>query len=104
LNKREIAAFPLGTVRKTSHVGLPDLISKLMASYQEHSSLRSVVYKKKGEITVQYFNFRPAKPIMDRIDAMIAEDYNLTHHELDSVVNYDIKYRMGKELEGSIDT
>jgi hypothetical protein len=27
--------------------------------------------------------------------------YNFTHAELDFIINYDIKYRMGKELEES---
>jgi hypothetical protein len=29
----------------------------------------------------------------------LAEHYGFTQEELDFIINYDIKYRMGKELE-----
>ena len=37
---------------------------------------------------------------MPEIDALLAEHYGLSAEELDFVINYDIKYRMGDELEG----
>jgi len=40
------------------------------------------------------------KPIIDQIDSLLAQHYGFTHSELDFIINYDIKYRMGKELEG----
>jgi hypothetical protein len=30
----------------------------------------------------------------------LASQYGFTEEELDFIINYDIKYRMGKELEG----
>jgi hypothetical protein len=39
------------------------------------------------------------KPIIDRIDSLLVQHYGFTHEELDFIINYDIKYRMGKELE-----
>ena len=41
-----------------------------------------------------------SKPIMDEIDKVLAVHYGFTDEELDFIINYDIKYRMGKELEG----
>ena len=35
----------------------------------------------------------------DEIDAILAKHYGLTNEELDFIINYDIKYRMGKELD-----
>ena len=32
---------------------------------------------------------------MDRIDQALAKDYGFTDEELDFVINYDIKFRMG---------
>ncbi|MDP2060943.1 MAG: hypothetical protein U1C58_08635 [Flavobacteriaceae bacterium] len=32
-------------------------------------------------------------------DTVLAEYYDFTEEELDFIINYDIKYRMGKELE-----
>ena len=40
------------------------------------------------------------KPIIDQIGSLLAQHYGFTHSELDFIINYDIKYRMGKELCG----
>ena len=41
--------------------------------------------------------FRPSlsKPIIDEIDTILAKHYGFTEEELDYIINYDIKYRMG---------
>ena len=39
-----------------------------------------------------------SKHIIDEIDKTLAECYNFTEEELDFIINYDIKYRMGEEL------
>ena len=39
------------------------------------------------------------KPIIDKIDKVLAKHYGFTEEELDFIINYDIKYRMGDELE-----
>jgi hypothetical protein len=44
-----------------------------------------------------------SKPILDEIDIVLARDYGLTEEELDFIVNYDIKYRMGADAESSVD-
>ena len=76
---------------------IDELLSTLMQSYNDNSMLRTVRYKNKGNVTVQYFNFRPSKPIIDEIDQELAEHYGFTEEELDFIINYDIKYRMGRE-------
>jgi hypothetical protein len=40
-----------------------------------------------------------AKPIIDAIDAVLAEHYGFTAEELDFIINYDIKYRLGAETD-----
>jgi hypothetical protein len=40
-----------------------------------------------------------AKPIIDEIDQVLAAHYGFTDEELDFIINYDIKYRMGREAE-----
>ena len=39
-----------------------------------------------------------SKPIIDEIDKVLAKHYGFTEEELDFIINYDIKYRMGDEL------
>ena len=98
LNKREIVSFPVpSTVSPTTQQVLDELLTTLMQSYKANSSLRTVRYKGMGNVTIQYFNFRPSKPIIDEIDRVLAEHYGFTEEELDFIINYDIKYRMGRE-------
>ena len=47
----------------------------------------------------QKFFPKHSKPIIDEIDAALVEHYSFTAEELDFIINYDIKYRMGKELD-----
>ncbi|MDE7440716.1 MAG: Eco57I restriction-modification methylase domain-containing protein [Muribaculaceae bacterium] len=39
-----------------------------------------------------------SKSIMDEIDTVLARHYGFTDEELDFIINYDIKYRMGEDL------
>jgi hypothetical protein len=99
LNKREIVSFPIpDQFSDSDQHKISKLIATLMQSYKNNSQQRTVSYKGKGAITVQYFNFRPSKPIIDEIDRVLARHYGFTDEELDFIINYDIKYRMGDDL------
>ncbi len=39
-----------------------------------------------------------SKPIINEIDEWPAKHYGFTEEELDFIINYDIKYRMGDKL------
>jgi hypothetical protein len=47
----------------------------------------------------QYFYFKESKPIIDEIDTVLAKHYGFTEEELDFIINYDIKYRLGRSTE-----
>ncbi len=49
------------------------------------------------------YNKDKSKPIIDQIDTVLAQHYGFTEEELDFIINYDIKYRMGKELNNGED-
>lgn len=102
LNKREVYNFPLPKMAMFN-TSYSKLVLDLMSDYNNNSFERTVDYKSKGKITVQYFNFRPSKPIIDQIDTVLAQYYGFTEEELDFIINYDIKYRMGKALFGEED-
>jgi len=53
---------------------------------------------KHDTLSVQCIVPKYAKPILDGIDAVLAAHYGFTDEELDYIINYDIKYRMGKDL------
>ena len=44
--------------------------------------------------TFRYQNYK-SKPTIDEIDQLLAQHYGFTAEELDFIINYDIKYRMG---------
>lgn len=46
----------------------------------------------------QHFFIKYSKSIIDEIDKVLAKYYNFSEEELDFIINYDIKYRMGDEL------
>ena len=50
---------------------------------------------KHDELTVQCILPKKSKPIIDQIDTLLAKHYGFTEEELDFIINYDIKYRMG---------
>ena len=49
------------------------------------------------------FHVAYSKPIIDEIDRVLAKHYGLTNEELDFMINYDIKYRMGRDIGGDED-
>ncbi len=78
---------------------LQDLIEKLMKNMKK-TSIEKALSTKTGNIHYQEFYTKLSKPIIDEIDRVLAQHYGFTEEELDFIINYDIKYRMGKELEG----
>lgn len=52
----------------------------------------------KDNIEVETFRINKSKILIDKIDKILAKHYGFTEEELDFIINYDIKYRMGDEL------
>ena len=75
------------------------LKNNLMKDLKKNSKLYQRV---SNSIRTEFDSFYPlfSKSIIDEIDTALAEHYGFTDEELDFIINYDIKYRMGKELEG----
>lgn len=40
-----------------------------------------------------------AKALFDEVDTVLARHYGFTDEELDFILNYDIKYRLGQDAE-----
>ena len=55
-------------------------------------------HKYRGDTPCYEITANKAKPILDEIDKVLAKHYGFTEEELDFIINYDIKYRMGDEL------
>ena len=89
--------FPVNlTQLSTRHANeLESLCKQLMADYKENSRLKEQTSSRTGEIIYQEFYPRLSKCVIDKIDCVLAEHYGFTDEELDYIINYDIKYRMG---------
>ncbi len=80
---------------------LASLGKQLQIDYQKNSHIKERNYSKKGRVFTmrkQHFFIKYSKPIIDEIDKVLAVHYGFTDEELDFIINYDIKYRMGDEL------
>lgn len=74
------------------------MVDTLMKDYIKNSMIKERNQKLTG--LVRYREFYPvqSKGIIDEIDKLLAKHYGFTDEELDFIINYDIKYRMGDEL------
>lgn len=66
----------------------------------KHHQIAEYEYKNKGVVRFAQFFPKKSKPIIDDVDKLLAQHYGFTEEELDFIINYDIKYRMGNELNG----
>jgi hypothetical protein len=101
VNSREIDFFPIYfDINKNNIIDkLVNLNVELMKSLNLNSKLVENNYKKQGKTKVQTFYHLKSKHIIDEIDKVLGEHYGFNEEELDFIINYDIKYRMGSELE-----
>ena len=96
LNPADVRGFPI-----PKSVLADTEMSRLGKLYLEdiakNSSMLVRQQKQTGKTETQSFEVRKSKPIIDKIDRVLAEHYGFTDEELDFIINYDIKYRMGRE-------
>ncbi|TDA70682.1 MAG: SAM-dependent methyltransferase [Clostridia bacterium] len=99
LNKREVhaARFDMRKARSQIVESLRQLSRKLMDDIQRNSHILTMNYKRLGTLKIQCTYPRLSKPIIDEIDYALAKHYGFTDEELDFIINYDIKYRMGRD-------
>jgi hypothetical protein len=102
LNQREIQNFPFDFAAATPEniSKLKELALLLMADIDKQSVMKKMSFKNVGTLKIQCIYPKFSKPIIDEIDKILAKHYGFTEEELDFIINYDIKYRMGGELEG----
>lgn len=103
LNKREVDNFPLALKDYNALDELAALGHEILDNLQNNSSFMDANYQKFGKLSMQVFSPRLSKPIADKIDTALANHYHFTQEELDAILNYDIKYRMGEELSAEND-
>ena len=98
LNKREIEMTRLNLEDKDRIRRMASIAEELMDDIQTHSEMSTINYSTRGSLTIQSTYPRLSKAIIDEIDRVLAEHYGLTAEELEFIINYDIKYRMGRNV------
>jgi hypothetical protein len=98
LNPYDIQTFPvaLPAMEDPNFAGLADQYATDMVS---NSTMLVREQKKTGTTQTQSFKIQKSKPLIDEIDVALAKHYGFTAEELDYIINYDIKYRMGQGIE-----
>ena len=97
----EISYFPIGLEEMKQEIKdkLISLSEILDIDIKNKSEISIRHYINVGDVECYQFNMKLSKPIIDEIDKVLAKHYGFTEEELDFIINYDIKYRMGDELE-----
>lgn len=100
VNKREVEGFKidLPRARTTENVNWIDLAMRLSDSLKQTSEFRQMRFSH-DTLRVQCIIPKFSKPIIDEIDWVLARHYGFTDEELDFIINYDIKYRLGRDAE-----
>jgi len=98
INPSDVKDFPFDYEPMASSVRakLVQLSKRLEFSMKENTS-----HWRKSGLLIESVDSRPTKPILDEIDRVLADHYGFTDQELDFVINYDIKYRMGADDGGN---
>ena len=96
-NPSDLESLPIPNSVTDGIAGLGKLAQDITNKLEETSAVTSASYSIGGRVRYQRFTPRLAKPIIDEIDRVLAEHYGFTDEELDFIINYDIKYRMGRE-------
>lgn len=92
VNPGDVAGFPLdvSAFPESVRVHLSGLSKDISVCFLKNTSK----WRKSG-LLIDSVDSKPCKSVLDRVDSILAEHFSFSPEELDVVINYDIKYRMG---------
>ena len=102
LNPSDIAFAPTPNVLSELKI-FNKLSTDIEKDYISKGKIIKMNNKLTGIVELESLTPSKSKPIIDVIDRALARHYGLSAEELDFIINYDVKYRMGAELEGDDD-
>ena len=100
VNRREVDAFPIDLAAAASTDDATGLADRLMQDLKRNSVDRSMRFQH-DTLTVQCIYPKLSKALIDKIDELLSRHFGFSGEELDFIINYDIKYRVG--LDGNAD-
>jgi len=101
VNPVDLTSFPVSfdSMKPEIEKELIKLSNELMSDMQSNSVLQTRVHKGGNNSQSQTFYPSLSKPIVDKIDSVLAKYFQFTDEELNSIINYDIKFRLQDETE-----
>ena len=96
INPSDVKLFPSGIDRLDR--GRADNLRRASIDL-EASFRRNTSAVRKSGLLIDSVDVSKAKPSIDPIDRILAAHYGFTDEELDFIVNYDIKYRLGADAD-----
>lgn len=100
INPSDVRGFPFNvdSVSGSSAQHYAELSEALKSQIR-----RATQVVRKSGLLIDSVDSKAVKPTLDLIDRLLATHYGFTDEELDFIVNYDIKYRMGADANTEID-
>ena len=94
-----ILNFPcdLERIRRECGEALIHSNKALMCDLRKNAQRRRIQYHGTGWIEYDEFYPKRSKPFVDEIDRVLYPSYRLSREELDYVLNFDVKFRLGQE-------
>ena len=99
LSDKLVGSFPV-TENMVRDAVLVRLNKKLMRDLRAEACDKTIQTRGGDRITYAEYQAYKSKSIMDEIDSTLTRHYGFTDEELDFIINYDIKYRMGRDTFG----
>ena len=97
---RDVRAFRLGLLNESEELPVLNSLGKeLMIELQNSTTRKTIVSKATGRVEYDEFSPGACITLINEIDRVLARHYGFTDKELDFIINYDIKYRMGRSDE-----
>ena len=98
INRREIDNFPFDPSELIEMCPKLTILAKELHAKLSSTSAQRVMRYRHDTLTVQCIIPKYSKAIIDAIDRSLAKYYRFTDEELDYLINYDIKYRIGDDI------
>jgi len=96
-NPSDYKTFPVPNPNFLAEENMSFLADQLRKRLDESTEIIAASHSITGAIKYEKFRPKTAKFIIDQIDTALAKHYDFTTEELDFIINYDIKYRMGRD-------
>lgn len=96
LGRKELQYFPLGQI-SAELAGELARLGELLAGRLRATAVQCSRRYASGVISYEEYYPARAKELLDQIDRVLARHYGFSEQEVDYILHYEIKYRMGRD-------